>query len=139
MIEDCTYVGGIERRTASRCALCCHSLGRPGFCGGIVDVNGEGVLRVAVDNIYGVCMLFFKVTTGAPLIDRERNTYLRKVTLDVHLIKRSEEVVSCEEAKKTKRATSGRPLVVMSFAFPTSPKTTVLISLPRKQKANKFQ
>ena len=68
-------------------------------------------------------MLPFQVTTGTPLPERKRNTYLRNETLDVHLIQRTEEVVSCEEAKNSKRATSGRPLVVISFAFPTSPKT----------------
>ena len=71
----------------------------PGFCGGVVDVKGRGVLRVTVDNIDCVCILPFKVTTGAPLLDRKQNTYLRKKTLDVHLIKRTEGVVSCEEAK----------------------------------------
>ena len=90
---------------------------------GVVDVNSRGVFRVAVNDIDCVCILPFKVTTGAPLLDRKQNTYLRKKTLDVHLIQRTEEVISFEEAKNSKRATSGPPLVVMPFAFPTSPKT----------------
>ena len=67
---------------------------------GVEDVNGGRVLRVAVNNIYGVCILFFKVTTGAPLTDRKRDIHLRKDTLDVHLIQRTDEVVSYKEAKK---------------------------------------
>ena len=51
MVENCAKVGVIELKTASRYAF---SLGRPRFCGGVVDVNGRGVLRVAVDNIDGV-------------------------------------------------------------------------------------
>lgn len=92
VIEDGTYVGGIERRATSKCALCRRSLGRPGFCGGVVDVTSQRVLRVGVNNINGVCIL-------------------RKETMDVHLIKRTREVVSRKGQTKEQeiQKTNSRP------------------------------
>ena len=58
----------------------------------------------------------FQVTTGAPLLDRKRNIYLRKETLEVHLIKRTEEVDSERATHATTRC-DGPP------HSQTSPKT----------------